>query len=51
MNDKLPSIKSRLLKLKEWLLVPEAAKYLSMLFNEEVKETDVLRLALGKHLT
>lgn len=51
MSDQLPPIKSRLLKLKEWLLVQEAAKYLSMLFNEEVKETDVLRLALDKHLT
>lgn len=51
MNDQLPPIKSRLIKLKEWLLVPEAAKYLSMLFNEQVKETDVLRLALDKHLT
>lgn len=51
MSDKLPAIKSRLFKLKEWLLVPEAAQYLSMLFNEEVKDTDVLRLALDKHLT
>jgi len=46
-----PEIKSKLFNLKKWLLLPEAAKYLSMLLNEEVSETDVLRLALDKHLT
>lgn len=51
MSDKLPSINSRLFKLKEWLLVPETAQYLSTLFNEEVKNTDVLQLALDKHVT
>ena len=38
----------KLLKLKEWLTVPEAARHLSILFGEVVGEADVLRLA---HLT
>jgi hypothetical protein len=41
----------KLLKLKEWLTVPEAARHLSILFGEEVGEADVLRLALDGHLT
>jgi hypothetical protein len=41
----------KLLKLKEWLTVPDAAKHLSILFGEEVAEADVLRLALDGHLT
>lgn len=45
------SIKSKLFRLKKWFLLPDAAKYLSMLFNEEVSESDVLRLALDKYLT
>ena len=32
-------------------MVPEAARYLAILFDEEVSEADVLRLALDKHLT
>ena len=51
MEKKQKPIKSKLLNLREWLLVPEAARYLSILFNEEVCEADVLRLALDKHLT
>ncbi len=43
-------IKSRLFNLKKWLLVPEAARYLKILFDEEVSEADVLRLALDKRL-
>lgn len=50
MRDKLPSIKSKLFKLKEWLTIPETAKHLSIMFGEEVTEADVLRLGLGKHL-
>ena len=42
---------SKLLKLKEWLTVPEAARHLSILFGEEAGEADVLRLALDGHLT
>ena len=37
---------SKLLKLKEWLTVADAARHLSVLFGEEVGEADVLRLAL-----
>jgi len=47
-NDK--SNKSKLLKLKPWLTVPETARHLSNIFNEEVNEADVLRLALDGHL-
>lgn len=42
---------SKLLKLKEWLTVKEAAKRLSINAGEEVTEADVLRLALDGHLT
>lgn len=45
-----PVYKSKLFKLKEWLTVPEAAKYLTTIFGEEVTEADVLRLALDRHL-
>lgn len=41
---------SKLLKLKEWLTVPDAARHLSIAFGEEVSEADVLRLALDGHL-
>jgi hypothetical protein len=41
----------KLLKLKEWLTVPDAASHLSILFGEDVSEADVLRLALDGHLT
>jgi hypothetical protein len=51
MGKKQTPTKNKLLKLREWLLVPEAARYLSILFNEEVCEADVLRLALDKHVT
>jgi hypothetical protein len=40
----------KLLKLKDWVTVPEAARYLSILFGEDVTEADVLRLALDEHL-
>lgn len=41
---------SKLFKLKEWLTVPEAAKYLSLIFGEDVSEAEVLRLCLDGHL-
>lgn len=41
---------SKLFKLKEWLIMPDAAKHLSIAFGEEVTEADVLRLALDGHL-
>ena len=40
----------KLLKLKDWVTVLEAARYLSILFGEDVTEADVLRLALDEHL-
>jgi len=40
-----------LLKLREWLTVPEAASHLSVVFGEDVTEADVLRLVLDGHLT
>lgn len=46
----IKSTPSKLLKFKEWLTVPEAAKHLSAICEEEVSEADVLRLALDEHL-
>ncbi len=41
----------KLLNLKHWLTVPDAARHLSMFFGEDVSEADILRLALDGHLT
>jgi hypothetical protein len=41
----------KLLNLKQWLSVADAARHLSLLFGEDVTELDVLRLALDGHLT
>lgn len=41
----------RLFKLKEWLTIDGASKYLSLVLDEEVSEADVLRLGLDGHLT
>lgn len=40
----------KLIKLKEWLTVPETAKYLTVEFGEVVTEADVFRLALDGQL-
>lgn len=40
----------KLFDLKEWLTVAEAARHLATLFEEEVTEADVLRLALDGRL-
>lgn len=40
----------KLLKLKEWLTLPDAARHLSLVFEEEVTEADLLRFALDGHL-
>jgi hypothetical protein len=40
-----------LLKLKDWVTVPEAASHLSTLFGENVSEADIFRLALDGRLT
>lgn len=37
---------SKLLQLKEWLTLPEAVKRLSAIFQEDVSESDILRLSL-----
>jgi len=43
--------KGKLFNLKKWLTVPAAAKHLSVMFEEDVSEADVLRLVLDGHLT
>ena len=40
----------KLFDLKEWLTLEDAAKHLTILFGEEVKVSDVLRLALDGRL-
>lgn len=42
---------SKLLKLKTWLTLDEAARHLSLMFGEAVSKADVLRLALDGRLT
>ncbi len=42
---------SKLLKLKKWLLLKDAAQYLSAALSEPVKESDILQLALDGHIT
>jgi hypothetical protein len=39
-SDGVPQLK-KLLNLKEWLTAPEAAHHLSLLFGEDVRESDV----------
>lgn len=41
---------SKLLKLKKWLTVPEAAERLSTILEDKATEADVFRLALDGHL-
>lgn len=41
---------SKLLKLKDWLTLDDAAKHLSIMFGEDVTKADVLRLALDGKL-
>ncbi|MEY8689642.1 MAG: hypothetical protein AB9M53_07165 [Leptothrix sp. (in: b-proteobacteria)] len=42
---------SKLLKLKEWLTLEDAAKHLSNMFSEEVSVADLLQFCLHGHLT
>ena len=42
---------SKLLRLKDWLTVPKAARDLSILVGEDVTEADVLQFALEGRLT
>lgn len=41
---------SKLLKLKDWLTIPEAARHLSQIVAEPVSEADVLQMALDGHI-
>ena len=41
---------SKLIKLKEWVTIEQAAKHLSGIFEECVTDADVLQLALDGHL-
>lgn len=41
----------KLLKLRDWLSVTEAARHLSILLGDEVTEAHVLRFALDGRLT
>lgn len=41
---------SNLLKLKEWITLGDAAKYMSNLWAEDVSEADILRFALDERL-
>ncbi len=41
---------NKLIKLKKWLTLTEAAQHLSLMFKENVNEADVLRWALDGHL-
>ena len=41
----------KLLNVKDWLTVADAARHLSILLGDDVSEADVLRLALDGHLT
>ncbi len=45
------SARSKLLSIKEWLTIDEAARHLSTLFGEEVNKADIFQLALEKRLT
>lgn len=45
-----PALGSKLLKLKDWLTLPAAAKHISGICGEEVTEADILRFALDGHL-
>lgn len=48
---KLNGAPSKLVKLREWLELPAAAKYLSAAWGEDISEADVLRLGLDGKLT
>ena len=42
---------SKLFNLKKWVTLDDAAKRLSMTFNEEVKIKDLLQFSIDGHLT
>ena len=41
---------SKLFRLKEWVTIPDAAKYLSQFLNEPVTVPDILQVALDGHI-
>lgn len=41
---------SKILNLKRWLTIPEAARHLAIAFGEDVSEADILYLALDRKL-
>jgi hypothetical protein len=45
-----PHKPGRLTKLRNWLTVPEAARYLALVFGEDVTEADILRFGLDGQL-
>ncbi|WP_339867543.1 hypothetical protein [Pseudohongiella nitratireducens] len=40
----------KLLELRKWLRISEAAQYLSLHFREEVNDSDILQFVLNRHL-
>ena len=45
-----PDKPGKLMKIRSWLTIPEAARYLAILLGEEVTEAEVLRLGLDGQL-
>jgi len=44
------NVVSKLLKLKEWVTIPDAARHLSQILSESVSDADILQMALDGHL-
>jgi len=44
------NVVSKLLKLKEWVTIPDAARHLSQILSEPVSEADILQMALDGNL-
>lgn len=50
LGDNVRDVMSKLLKLKEWVSIPDAAKYISEKLQESVSDKDVIQLALDERL-
>ena len=48
MSKNQTPIKSKLFKLKKWLTISEAARHLSIVFDEEVSDADDLVIITGR---
>ena len=46
MTERTEPTRSKLVKLKQWLTVSDAAQYLALLCGEDVSEPDIYQLAL-----